>query len=190
MAGHGQPQCKQQLCCCHILTQPLSGGRSGSLLSHSHGLLNEEEQKWPQATCLMGQEHGIAGSREPSQDPGRPQKKPSILCKKNLGKYFSLLPLQVLPVGTGREGSQDALGRALERKSCLPCSVATPLCANHGLHTLEWCDPKASIGYTPQPRWQQKAKGRIKQSHNLCRAVQQAGIQQQLLAQDRKCFWL
>lgn len=31
-----------------------------------------------------------------------------------------------------------------------------------------------------------KAKGRIKQSHNLCRAVQQAGIQ----LQDGKCFWL
>lgn len=86
MPDHGQPHCKQQLCCCHILTQPFFGGRAGSLLSHSHGLLNKEEQKWPQATCLMGHKHGIAGSRESSQDPGRPKDKPSILLNKSCAR--------------------------------------------------------------------------------------------------------
>lgn len=66
------------LCCCHILTLPFFGGRAGPLLSHSHGLLNKEEQKWPQATCLMGHDCWI------TRIITRPKKKPSILLIPSL----------------------------------------------------------------------------------------------------------
>lgn len=162
MPDHGQPQCKQQLCCCHILTQPFFGGRAGSLLSHSHGLLNKEEQKWPQATFLLGQEHGIAGSQESSQDPGRPKKKPSILLIPSLNPVQEKSWRRLVPpaspgatcwhrqrgiTGCSGQGTGEEILLALLCGHSTVCKSWTP----------EWCDPKASTGYTPQPRWQQKA---------------------------------
>lgn len=161
---HGQPRCKQHLCCCHILTQPCFGGRAGSLLSHSHGLLNKEEQKWPQATCLMGQEHGIAGSRESSQDPGRPKKKPSILLIPSLNPVQEKSCKRLLPPASSgatcwhrQRGITGCSGQGTGEEILLALLCGYSTCANHGLHTPEQCDPKASTGYTPQPRWQQRA---------------------------------